>query len=204
VTKKPRKASDTKRKIFEAALRIFSEKGYAGATMDDVISVAGVSKGSIYWHFKSKRELFIELLDFWFEGLIGQLEAIFRGGGSAIERIHRCAEISMNITTEDDLFLRAFMEFFNVGLKDPKFRENLKRNYKKMTDLTAEVIREGIASGEFGVSDAERNAVAIIAYLDGFMMRLMLEQELATEENSRFMRRFIERALICRPQKESR
>jgi len=48
----------TKRAIFEAAIKIFSNSGYDGATMDDIALSAGVAKGTLYYHFKSKEEIF--------------------------------------------------------------------------------------------------------------------------------------------------
>ncbi|MBW2372794.1 MAG: helix-turn-helix transcriptional regulator, partial [Deltaproteobacteria bacterium] len=59
-----RRASPEARRaqILEAALRCFSEKGYHEATMDDLAREAGLSKGSLYWHFKSKAQVFAGLL----------------------------------------------------------------------------------------------------------------------------------------------
>lgn len=48
----------TKKTIFEAAIKVFSISGYNSATMDEVASVAGVAKGTLYYHFKSKEEIF--------------------------------------------------------------------------------------------------------------------------------------------------
>ena len=48
----------TKKAIFEAAVREFSECGYNGATMDEIALKAGVAKGTLYYHFKSKEEIF--------------------------------------------------------------------------------------------------------------------------------------------------
>ena len=48
----------TKRLIFESAIRIFSDCGYRGATMDDIASSAGLAKGTLYYHFTSKEEIF--------------------------------------------------------------------------------------------------------------------------------------------------
>ena len=52
----------TKRAIFESAIKVFSNCGYTGATMDEVVARAGVAKGSLYYHFKSKEELFIFII----------------------------------------------------------------------------------------------------------------------------------------------
>lgn len=50
--------SKTKNAIFEAAIKVFSSSGYNGATMDDIALTAGVAKGTLYYHFKSKEEIF--------------------------------------------------------------------------------------------------------------------------------------------------
>lgn len=50
--------NNTKKAIFDSAIKIFSKDGYDGATMDDVASNAGVAKGTLYYHFKSKEEIF--------------------------------------------------------------------------------------------------------------------------------------------------
>ena len=46
----------TKRLIFDSAIRIFSDCGYRGATMDDIASNAGLAQGTLYYHFTSKEE----------------------------------------------------------------------------------------------------------------------------------------------------
>lgn len=48
--------------ILDAALRVFAEKGIAASRIDDIAAVAGLSKGGIYAHFKSKEEIFEALL----------------------------------------------------------------------------------------------------------------------------------------------
>ena len=48
----------TKSLIFESAIKTFSESGYRGATMDDIASNAGLAKGTLYYNFASKEEIF--------------------------------------------------------------------------------------------------------------------------------------------------
>ena len=54
-----------KNKILDAALQIFVRKGYSETRMDDIVHASGMSKGAIYHHYSSKRDLFLELIDFW-------------------------------------------------------------------------------------------------------------------------------------------
>ena len=49
--------------ILEKAKELFIQKGYSGTSMEDLVRYSGVSKGSIYYHFESKDELFLQLID---------------------------------------------------------------------------------------------------------------------------------------------
>lgn len=56
-------SAQSKRQILEAALDLAVEKGYVGTTMADVSAASGLPIGSVYWHFRNKEQLFVELLD---------------------------------------------------------------------------------------------------------------------------------------------
>jgi len=57
------KTREVRRKeILDAAMRCYTKKGYHGTTMDDITRESGLTKGGIYWHFKSKREIYLEML----------------------------------------------------------------------------------------------------------------------------------------------
>lgn len=55
-------AAETRESIVAAAIRVFAEKGFSGASLSDIAAEAGVTRGAIYWHFKNKELLFEELL----------------------------------------------------------------------------------------------------------------------------------------------
>ena len=61
--KKKQDVVNTKGRILDAALDIFSNKGYHDSRMDDIVDEAKVSKGSIYFHFPNKERLFLALVD---------------------------------------------------------------------------------------------------------------------------------------------
>ncbi|MEZ7005481.1 TetR/AcrR family transcriptional regulator [Streptomyces sp. AD55] len=66
--RKTHQASEvSKRAILEAVLSLAVEAGYEGTTMADVARVSGLPIGSVYWHFRNKEQLFVELLDHCFE-----------------------------------------------------------------------------------------------------------------------------------------
>src|SRR5687767_4484147 len=53
----------SRNRLLDAAVEVFARRGYERATIDEVAEAAGLSKGTVYWHFDSKAELFGALLD---------------------------------------------------------------------------------------------------------------------------------------------
>lgn len=81
--KRARAAADKARRrqaFLEAARRLFGDADYAGVTMEGVAREAGLSKGTVYLYFRSKEELFLELLigelEDWFGELLPALHAL--------------------------------------------------------------------------------------------------------------------------------
>jgi AcrR family transcriptional regulator len=69
------RALRTRNTILAAARRVFAERGYDGATVDDVADAAGCSKGAFYFHFSSKEQVLLALLDNWADERTRQLRA---------------------------------------------------------------------------------------------------------------------------------
>jgi AcrR family transcriptional regulator len=87
-TEKRSDPKSTRERILEAALDIFSSKGYHEARLDDIVEAAHISKGSIYFYFPNKERLFLALVD-QFADLIERraTEAIERQPRVGIDRV---------------------------------------------------------------------------------------------------------------------
>jgi AcrR family transcriptional regulator len=57
---RPDVSAERHAQIIKAALACFSRKGYTNTTMDDIVAESGLSKGSLYWYFDSKDDLFAQ------------------------------------------------------------------------------------------------------------------------------------------------
>jgi AcrR family transcriptional regulator len=101
------RAHRTRRALIAAAARVFAERGYDHATVDDIARAAGVSKGAYYFHFDSKEETLLALVDDWVRrrttqidgteerhgDIVGALRSLLDGGDAKVTReIHAQAE----------------------------------------------------------------------------------------------------------------
>ncbi|GBC85166.1 HTH-type transcriptional repressor BepR [bacterium HR11] len=81
----------TRRRIVEAALRVFARRGYHEATMDDIAAASRLSKGALYLYFPSKQDLFLSLVDSLADMLVRRMEAAMAAAGPSRRQKLRAA-----------------------------------------------------------------------------------------------------------------
>src|SRR5207244_13223476 len=82
-----RRAAEREKSIRAAALRIFRQKGYHAASMQNIADAVGLYKGSLYYYVSSKEELLVRLFEGRADQVLGELRAITRGTGTCTERL---------------------------------------------------------------------------------------------------------------------
>ena len=133
--------------ILEGALRVFSQKGFHGATVEEVAEVAGVGKGTVYLYFGSKTDLFVSVV----EEKLKELQEV------VMERLRNiegaCAKLSETIELHWEFFNRS-REFVKVILSDlsgleKELDERTREARTGFIGVLVSIIEEGISSGEF-------------------------------------------------------
>jgi AcrR family transcriptional regulator len=164
-------AEATRVKLLKMALSVFSAKGYAAATLDDVAKAAKVTRGAIYWHFKSKADLYNTLIQELSARGTTVVQQALAEGGTLIEILRRifvrqCALI------EDDKEARAVMELalFKTGL-DPELQAGRKKQIDEGTALITGIagamqagVMQGLLRNDMDPTDMAR---AFIAFENG-------------------------------------
>jgi TetR/AcrR family transcriptional regulator, fatty acid metabolism regulator protein len=80
--------TSTRRKIMDAAIRVFAEKGYHDAAVDDIVRASDSSKGAFYFHFPSKQGIFLALVEHMVNQLMDRMESSIsseRGGIAKVD-----------------------------------------------------------------------------------------------------------------------
>ncbi|MCX8043669.1 MAG: TetR/AcrR family transcriptional regulator [Desulfobacterota bacterium] len=136
-----------KEEIFEAALRCCNEKGYFNTSIEDIAQRAEISKGGIYHHFKSKKDLFIELFhtvaDRYFESLRKEVHLT----KDPTEQLHEMVRKSEEVFHKHYDILKFCLEFITLGTRDPEIREEVTKFYKTRVALFAQKLDEGVIAG---------------------------------------------------------
>jgi AcrR family transcriptional regulator len=157
-------------KILESAIQVFTRKGFASARMDDLAAESGLSKGLLYWYFKSKEEVIIAIADFLFGAEFRRMEKLSAEGGSA----RACLEEFLDLFIAD---LRGILkvapviyEFYALAFRNTAVRKAMQRYLHRFLAFIEPVIRQGMESGEFASGDVREKAIAVGAALEGTLL----------------------------------
>lgn len=82
-----RNAEATQKRLMDAALELYGERGYAGSCLDAILERASSSKGAFYHHFQSKEDLTARALELHWESWLAQLAAGWEAGRTPAERL---------------------------------------------------------------------------------------------------------------------
>lgn len=139
----------TKRAIFESAIQVFSNCGYTGATMDEVVARAGVAKGSLYYHFKSKEELFIFIIKEGMNLIHEEVEKATENIDDSYEIIKESAKVQLKYVYENkDLFKVIISQIWGTGERNNMLREEIKSLINKSSKKFKAVMDSGYIEDE--------------------------------------------------------
>jgi AcrR family transcriptional regulator len=141
--------------------------------MDDLVRTSGLSKGTLYWHFSSKEEVFLALFDRFVEEFFDVWSRLETEGRSSLEMVRTLGEIFVDRLVSDPIPLGAWAEF----LLQPKARERYASMLRQSRDRLAALMRDGIERGEIRDLDPEGIAVALTAAIEGTMLQAMVDPD---------------------------
>ncbi|MFC7364158.1 MULTISPECIES: TetR/AcrR family transcriptional regulator [Bhargavaea] len=157
-----RQGQKTKKKIIEAAIALFHERGFNNVTVDEIVAVTNTSKGAFYNHFTSKHEVFAEQFkqidQFYVEHLVPQLDA----DQSVIERLTRFLELQMNYL-QDELGWDVTRTIYEQELSTERSSYFLDPD-RPLYDILFTLCQEGIDKGEFKEGYSAHDIVTVLIH----------------------------------------
>jgi len=169
----------TKRKIFNTAIKLFSEKGYDNASVEDITAIAGVAKGSLYYHFAKKEDIFDMMLSEGLKLLRNSIEIKTRACKTNMEKIEAIILIEVKIMVQYEDFLNVVLS--QMYGKEEKNQKCMKAVFEYI-EIIEDIIRAGIEQGEFYESDVEATASAIFGVTSSSLVyRLKKNREVDIE-----------------------
>lgn len=137
--------SNTKRAIFEAAIKIFSTCGFDGATMEDMAQEAGVAKGTLYYHFKSKEELFKYIITEGMELVGQQLKEAAEKEKSSLEKLKVLCRVQLKLVSEKRDFFKVVMsQLWGQEVRQLELRDIINRYLVNIEGYIKKAMEDGV------------------------------------------------------------
>ena len=174
---------DRKKQILEAALKIFIKKGYAKTTMDDIVILSGLSKGALYHYYKSKKDLFLDLIDHWEVYTFKNFYKKSSKSNSASDTIRLFGHNVLKTLKDKKIAYLAEVEFLSLSNHDIDIKHRTQLLYDKLLNLFEKVVNKGIKQKEFKDLDVRTTAMFIIAVFQGINWFAIFEENSVSAEN---------------------
>lgn len=161
----------TRDKIQKAAAELFAQKGLAGTNVQEIADLAGISIGLLYRHYRTKEELFSEMVEFALQGLEA-ITSMFESDGSPVELINQLVDEVHEDLNNNEEFINVMIFMTQALLTDPAIGgvSRLIEQDEAMINAAAKLIERGQKEGTIRTGDHHKMATLLFSSIQGLGM----------------------------------
>jgi AcrR family transcriptional regulator len=147
------RAQNRRERILDAALEVFSTRGYVSAAVDDIAGEADTSKGGVYFHFPGKQAILLALLDRTAARLEAKIGRVMADTPSAVARAEAALLAVVQAFSDHRALARLLMvEAVGAG---PEVNRRLQLMRERFAAIVGDQLEAAVAAGEIPPLDAE-------------------------------------------------
>ena len=186
MTAPPRVAQDARERILDAACDVIAEHGIEDVRIARIATVAGVSPPLVHYHFATREALLGEALEHSFE-LLGDFRTTAAEDESwtAAQKLGWMIDQSLPFAGPGDREWRLWLELWGRAARHAELKPVAARLYERYDAWIAEVVDEGLATGEFQAEDGLAVVQRLIASIDGVGLRVLVDDPAMKLEHAR-------------------
>lgn len=167
---RPDVSEERRGQILDAAASVFARVGVREARMDDIVAEADLSKGALYWYFKSKDELIAAYIERVFARGIDNLSAVLQVEQSFKQHLAVITHAFAEDIREVSRVRSVVLEYYAIAARDEKVRARVRDYIEKFIALLETMIVNAIARGECRPIDARKTAISLEAMFEGLTL----------------------------------
>ncbi|MCC7384246.1 MAG: TetR/AcrR family transcriptional regulator [Deltaproteobacteria bacterium] len=153
--------------ILAAARKCFVERGYHPTRMEDIAATASLSKGGVYFHFDSKREVFDALVEEEFDRSMALLKSVTEQDLPIAEKMSKLAGHYLEYFSSAPDAPRFFIVMGEMGLREETLAKKLLEMQQQFIAQLGKLIDQGVAEGVLRPVDTHAVAALLKALVDG-------------------------------------
>lgn len=196
---RPDVSEERRNQIIESAIKVFAREGFANTRMEDVAAESGLSKGLLYWYFKSKEDIIIAIADLLFSAEFRKMQNLSIDGQTS----HDCLENFLDIFVKDlQTIIKlspVIYEFYALAFRNKAVRHVMHEYFQRFMMIMEPIILHGMEQGEFVSGSARQVTIAIGASFEGTLLLWSYAPDIIQpEQQLRANLDIIVRGLECR------
>ena len=171
--------------LVRSAYKVMSRQGGHRLSLQDIADEAGVSKGLVLYHFKSKDRLFLTTMRWALVRTADRIRARLAETSDPAQAVATLVEAIFVDPDRNHEFTLVYLDLVEHAARVPSFGELSAVTHEIINGLYAEVIADGVAHGVFDVDDLDDAAAAMRAYIEGTLLTWLQDDWQATHEHYR-------------------
>lgn len=178
-----RRRAMTRQHLLDAAAIVFARSGFHGSTLDEVASTAGFTKGAVYSNFKSKDDLFIELVNHRMEQQFAVTSEVMDSGRDEEAQVPRMLDLirSGKLFWDDD-WTTLYLEFLLYARRNPEAREKLAAIAERTRALVGQLYQEQEVAGSTPRYPIRELAEVSLALFNGLAIDRLVDPDSVSDE----------------------
>lgn len=166
----------TKRKIFETSMKLFAEKGYEATSIEEITATVGVAKGTLYYHFSSKEEIFNFLVEEGIKLLQNSVDIKTDKYTNYIDKLKAIVLIQIKIVVKYENLIKILLSQFWGNEARNKM---CKKQILSYISQIEEIVKKGIEKGEIKQGNPQAIASEIYGLICSTLVyKIRIEEEI--------------------------
>jgi AcrR family transcriptional regulator len=160
----------TRTRIIEAAMDLFSKNGFEVTSVSDICDKAGVSKGAFYHHFPSKQDIFQKGMEEWLDSIDRQMALVREVEVNVPEALTQMTQMLPEVYQAAMGGLPMFLEFLSHSYREPEVLQAMASPHRRYREFFTTMIQDGIDEGSLREMDPDLVSRVIVALAVGLLV----------------------------------
>lgn len=167
---RPDVRDERRTQILDTAALVFARHGFSQARMDDIVHESGLSKGTLYWYFKSKEALIIAVVRRFFDRELHKWHTLLTAEAPVCERLLHLWQFLVNDLEQNWHLVPLIYDFYALANRQETVRQVLQDYFQSYHALVVALLQQGIERGEIRPVDPYKTAITILALYEGIII----------------------------------
>lgn len=171
--------SESRANLVRAAYRLIGERGVHRVSLEEIAAAAGVSKGLVLYHFKSRENLVLATMEWVLTEVAARIRTAVAAAPTPAGKVEAMVDVIFAGAEANRRFYLTYLDLVEHAARVPRF-SSLSASFRAIVDTAyAAIVEAGVARGEFEVDDVDEAAGVLKAVVDGLFLQWLQEDDWA-------------------------